>query len=166
MRIRKSLARLVVALCLMIAGCLAAAVGPAAAEGPNAVQPLAGCATNTLAANDDGSTGAVPLPFVLDFYGNEYSSLFVNNNGNVTFDEPLSQFTPFDFTISGVPMIAPFLADVDTRGAGSGLVTYGNVTVGGRTAFCVNWVDVGYFAAQRGQEEQLSAAVDPRGHGG
>ena len=163
MRIRKSLARLVVAFCLLIAGCLAAAVGPAAAEGPNAVQALAGCTTNTLPANDDGSTGAVPLPFVLDFYGNEYSSLFVNNNGNVTFDEPLSQFTPFDFTISGVPMIAPFLADVDTRGAGSGLVTYGNVTVGGRTAFCVNWVDVGYFAASVDKKNSFQLLVIQEG---
>ncbi len=163
MRIRKSLARLVVALCLMIAACLASAVGPAAAEGPNAVQSLAGCATNTLPANDDGFTDAVPLPFTLDFYGNEYSSLFVNNNGNVTFDEPLSEFTPFDFTISGVPMIAPFLADVDTRGVGSGLVTYGDVTVGGESAFCVNWVDVGYYSAQVDKKNSFQLLLIQRG---
>jgi uncharacterized membrane protein YgcG len=142
-RIRRFVARLGALLVLSIVLSLATA----AVASAGAVQALPGCATNTLAANDDGSTGAVALPFTVDFFGDEYSSVYVNNNGNVTFDGPQSTFTPFDFTISGIPMIAPFLADVDTQGAGSGVVTYGEVTVEGRTGFCVNWVDVGYFSS-------------------
>ncbi len=102
---------------------------------------------NTLAANDDGSTGAVPIGFSIDFFGVVSSTLFVNNNGNVTLDSSLSTFTPFDLTSTGQQIIAPFFGDVDTRGAGSGLVTYGAGTVDGRTAFGVNWVDVGYFSS-------------------
>jgi hypothetical protein len=42
-------------------------------------------------------------------------------------------------------MFAPYFADVDTRGAGSGLVTYGTDTVNGRPAFGVEWAGVGYY---------------------
>jgi Nidogen-like len=143
-RIRISLARLGALLVLSVALSLASA----SAASAGAVQALPGCTENTLDANDDSSTAAVTLPFSIDFFGDEYTQLYVNNNGNVTFDGPQSTFTPFDFTISGIPMIAPFLADVDTRGVGSGVVTYGTDTVDGKAAFCVNWVDVGYFSAQ------------------
>jgi lysophospholipase L1-like esterase len=45
-------------------------------------------------------------------------------------------------------IIAPFFGDVDTRGVGSQPVSYGwgNTTYEGHRAFCVNWVNVGYFA--------------------
>lgn len=100
---------------------------------------------NTLAANDDGSTGAVSVGFDLDFFGVTTNQVFVNNNGNITLDSALSTFTPFDLTSTGRQIIAPFFADVDTRNAGSALVTYGAGMVDGRDAFGVNWVGVGYF---------------------
>ncbi|MBE3068335.1 MAG: hypothetical protein IMZ73_13070, partial [Chloroflexi bacterium] len=123
--------------------------GVAHAEGPNAIVNLAGCTTNTLPipANDDGYTAAIGLPFTLNFFGNNYGALFVNNNGNVTFDRTMSTFTPFDLQSTTRVIIAPFFADVDTRGTGSGVVTYGATTYGGRSAFCVNWVNVGYFSS-------------------
>jgi hypothetical protein len=102
--------------------------------------------TNTLPANDDGSTGVVGLGFSANFFGTTYTQLFVNNNGNVTFNNPLSTFTPFGLTSTlGIPIIAPFFGDVDTRGAGSGLVTYGTGTYNGDAAFGANWPNVGYF---------------------
>ena len=121
-------------------------ISQATAEGPNAVLNLAGCTANTLAANDDSYTGVnVPIGFTANFFGTPYTQLSVNNNGNVTFDAGLYKYTPFDFTVTGNVIIAPFLADVDTRGTGSGVVTYGQTTYGGSPAFCVNWVNVGYF---------------------
>jgi hypothetical protein len=107
----------------------------------------ADCQANVLGANDDGSTGEVALPFTLNFFGTNYSSLWVNNNGNVTFSGPQSRFTPYQIDASTPPIIAPFFADVDTRGAGSGLVTYGTTTFEGHQAFCVDWPDVGYFSS-------------------
>ena len=110
--------------------------------------------TGTLGANDDGSTGLVPIGFTIDFFGTDYSSLYVNNNGNVTFTGPLSTYTPFGLIGTLTPIIAPFFADVDTRGAGSGLVHYGTGTYAGHDAFAVTWGDkvgpgvgpgVGYF---------------------
>src|SRR5688500_15762843 len=117
-------------------------LGPAVA---NAIRALPGCTTNTLAANDDGSTAAITLPFPINYFGTTRTQTFVNNNGNITFTGPLGTFTPFPLTSTNTPIIAPFFADVDTRGAGSGVVQYGNTTVDGLPAFCVNWINVGYF---------------------
>ena len=86
--------------------------------------------------------------FNLNFFGTTYSNLYVNNNGNVTFNNSLSTFTPFGLINNSFPIIAPFFADVDTRNGGSSLVHYGQGTVNGRNAFGVNWINVGYFSAQ------------------
>jgi len=101
--------------------------------------------TNTLAANDDGSTGLVSLGFAANFFGTSYTDGYVNNNGNLTFTGGLNQFTPQGIKTVDKPMIAPFFADVDTRGEGSGLVTYGSGTLFGQNAFAVEWPHVGYY---------------------
>jgi len=115
--------------------------------GGSGIRALAGFASNVFPANDDGSTGLIPLGFTINYFGNQYSALYVNNNGDVTFDSPLGTYTPFDLTSTGQVIMAPFFGDVDTRGTGSGVVTYGRDTVNGRPAFGVNWYDVGYFSS-------------------
>ncbi len=107
-----------------------------------------GFSSNTLPANDDGSTGLVNLGFTANFFGTSYTSTYVNNNGNLTFTGPLATFTPFGLVGTNTPIIAAFFADVDTRGTGTSPVTYGTGTVNGRTAFGANYVNVGYFSAQ------------------
>jgi hypothetical protein len=104
----------------------------------------AGFNANTLPANDDGSTGLVNLGFTANFFGLSFTQLYVNNNGNVTFDAALGTFTPFNLTSTARQIIAPFFADVDTRSAGDP-VTYGTGTVGSQNAFGVNWLNVDYF---------------------
>jgi hypothetical protein len=98
-----------------------------------------GFQTNILARNDDGSTGQVALPFTANFFGVNFNSLYVNNNGNVTLDQPLGTYTPFDLNSTATQIIAPFFADVDTRNLASGVTTYGVGTFGGRTTFGVDW---------------------------
>lgn len=62
---------------------------------------------------------------VLPFYSTSYDSLYVNNNGAISFGAGVSAFTPQAFPTSvGVPMLAPFWADVDTRPADGGYVWY------------------------------------------
>jgi hypothetical protein len=102
-----------------------------------------GFTSNTLAGNDDSSVGPVGIGFNVKFFGTTYSSLFVNNNGNVTFTDSLSTFSPFGLLSASIPIIAPFFADVDTRS--SSPVTYGNSIINGRNAFGVNWLDVGGY---------------------
>lgn len=93
-----------------------------------------------------GQTGpeAYPLGFNVNFFGTLYSAAFINNNGNMTFTGPLSQFTPSDLTTFGSPIIAPFFADVDTRAA-SGVVNFGRGTLNGKKVFIVNWPGVGCY---------------------
>ena len=105
-----------------------------------------GFAANTLAANDDGSTGQVATGFAMDFFGVTANNVYVNNNGNITLDSTLSTYTPFDLTSTGQQIIAPFFADVDTSAAGDP-VTYGQGTVNGHNAFGVNWLNVDYYSS-------------------
>jgi hypothetical protein len=135
-------ARGVVSLAAVVAG-----MGSGAALSQEAaVRTFDQSGMEVLARNDDQSSPSVGIGFTIDFFGQDQSNLFVNNNGNVTFDEPMSTFTPFELTSTGREIIAPFFADVDTYGSGEP-VTYGQFTLGGRQAFVVNYVDVGYFGS-------------------
>ncbi len=102
-----------------------------------------------LPSNDDRSAGPVELGFAVNFFGRVFTSLYVNTNGNVTFGEPLYKYLPFRMTTRAPPIIAPFLADVDTRPTDSGRVRYGPTTFEGRRALGVNWLDVGYHWERR-----------------
>ena len=91
--------------------------------------------------NDDWSTVNLALPFHFCFYGRQVDSVFINNNGNVSIDNPYSTFTANSFPDPSFTMIAPFWGDVDTRAAGSGLVYY-QMTA---THLIIQWENVGYF---------------------
>lgn len=98
--------------------------------------------TLAMLPNDDGSSAQIPLPFSFDLYGTSYSSLWINNNGNVTFDNAFGGFTSSGFPMQPYPMVAPFWADVDTRPQGGGEVWF-KITP---TAIFINWVEVGYYS--------------------
>lgn len=108
-----------------------------------AVRNLDGFRTFTLGPADDASAHAL-LGATWRFFGTSYSDVFVNNNGHVSFGGPSSTYVAGSLAAAGMPMIAPFFADVDTRGTddlgtGTGLVTWGTDLVDGRHAFGVNW---------------------------
>jgi hypothetical protein len=93
--------------------------------------------------NDDGSSALINIPFDFCFYGQTYNSFYINNNGNITFTGPLAAFSSTAFPSAGNQILAPFWADVDTRG-GFGQVVY-KITP---TAVYINWEDVGYYSIQ------------------
>jgi len=95
----------------------------------------------------DGELGPTryPIGFNINFFGAEFNSAYINNNGNITFSEPLPEYTPSDLTTFGSPIIAPFFADVDTRGTSSALVNFGTGTLNGQKVFVVNWPGVGCY---------------------
>jgi len=112
---------------------------------PAAIRNLPGFLVNNLPANDDLSTGAVNLGFMINFFGVHTSTAFLNNNGNITLNSADGTFTPFQLTGPlGQPIIAPFFADVDTLGVSS-LMTYGQDTLCGHQVFGVDWVHVNYY---------------------
>lgn len=124
---------------------LAAALLALAPQGNAQIRDNAGFKTKSIPRNDDGSAPLETLGWTLNFFGVKFNNVYVNNNGNVTFDAPLSTFTPFGLTGVSRQIIAPFFADVDTRSRASNLVTYGQDTINGRRAFGANWINVGYF---------------------
>ena len=95
----------------------------------------------------NGETGPTtyPIGFNINFFGSKYSAAYVNNNGNITFGAPLPDYTPADLTTFANPIVAPFFADVDTRGTNSALVNFGTGTLNGQKVFVVNWPGVGCY---------------------
>jgi len=54
------------------------------------------------------------------FYGRSYTTIRIYNNGYVSLGGGVTGgYTPRPFPFRGAPMIAPYWADVDTRGTGS-----------------------------------------------
>src|SRR5262245_56380829 len=120
----------------------------------------AGFGENSLARNDDGSTSFIDLTSVfgsqgINFFGHSYTGLYLNNNGSVTFGSATSTFTPTAITgATSNPIIAPFWADVDTRG-GTVTPTPGGTSTGSNLlwydldpttqTFTATWDDVGYY---------------------
>ena len=120
----------------------------------------AGLFTTNFPGNDDRSTTVQPLGFAINFNGINYNNLFVNNNGNVTFNAPLGTYTPFGITSGSTPMLAPFFADVDTSTGTT--VKYGSNTFNGHNVFGVNWIDVGYFSSHVDKTNSFQLIITDR----
>ncbi|SFH99305.1 nidogen-like domain-containing protein [Albimonas pacifica] len=119
----------------------------------------AGFGEGSVARSDDGHSAFVDLTAVFEtglrFFGTEYTGLYVNTNGNVTFAQPLASFTPFAITAGSTAGLFAFFADVDTRSGptavspggnstGSNLVWYDVDPVLDRVT--ITWDDVGHYA--------------------
>ncbi len=117
--------------------------------------------TQSMGRNDDGSSANIALGFDFCFYQEHRNNLWINNNGNLTFNSPLSSFTPSGFPI-GTPMIAPFWADVDTRNptdADTNLVWHRTFGAPGNQVFVVTWDSVGWYSGQNGQRNTFQVAI-------
>lgn len=121
--------------------------------------------TLALPPDDDGSSPAITLPFTFSLYGITTNTIYINNNGNVTLNNPLATFSPTAFPSAPHRIIAPFWADVDTRG-GNGQVLY-KITP---TAIYINWEEVGYYNMQGDKRNTfqliLTDGADPAIDGG
>ncbi|MEP6963243.1 MAG: nidogen-like domain-containing protein, partial [Acidobacteriota bacterium] len=80
-----------------------------------AVRTNPGFTAQSVARNDDGSSRLEGLGFTINLFGKTRTAVYVNNNGNITFDSALSTYTPFGLKGTEREIIAPFFADVDTR---------------------------------------------------
>ena len=123
--------------------------------------------SKSLTAYDDyNSSDLEPIGFPINVFPTTenpgpWEGLYVNNNGNITVGVAVGAWTPSPLQTTAadfpglIALIAPFWGDVDTRPAGdsdsdvvngSKVVSYGQGFVGGRMAFGVNYVDVGYYS--------------------
>jgi MYXO-CTERM domain-containing protein len=94
-----------------------------------------------------------------------FDSLYVNNNGNVSFGGPNGTFTPEAFPVSDLRMIAPWWGDVDTQGmlrppARNGV--YWSVTPG---QFVATWHNVGYYPANDSRWNDFQLILTAAGPG-
>jgi len=122
----------------------------------------AGYGQLAMQGNDDGST-QIDLPFAVNFFGNPYSSMFINNNGNVTFGSGVSGYTPSPFPVSAQPMIAPFWGDVDTRCATCGAVYVASgQTTSPNDTVVVTWNDVGYYSSNSSKTNDFQLVLRQR----
>ena len=140
-------------LLILLAGCVVDSWGQA---GPI----REGFDAGALPATDDGSSDAVSLGFSVNFFGQTFSSIFVNNNGNLSFSAPLAHFTPVPLGELPAAVIAPFFADVDTTI--SGTVRYGTGQASGRNAFAATWNDVGYYDSRSDKTNSFQAILIDR----
>ncbi|PMZ83716.1 MULTISPECIES: nidogen-like domain-containing protein, partial [unclassified Pseudomonas] len=146
----------------------------------NGLGGAAGFGENQLTRNDDSYTSYIDISTVfgaagLNFFGTNYTDISVNNNGNITFGGGLSTYTPYGMQDSSRPMIAPFFADVDTRGGtvsatpggtstGSNLVYYDFNSAGNGT-LTVTWDDVGYYNSKVDKLNAFQLQLVGKGNG-
>ncbi len=134
---------------------------------------LLGFGSNVLFKNDDQSSSLINLDSIfeegLQFNGNTYQGIYVNTNGNITFDGPLSTFTPNQIGNGSFNIIAPFWADVDTRNPSSPPGTNGDVYWdfnASRNSFVITWSNVGYFDEKIDKRDTFQLELVDQGGGG
>jgi len=134
-----------------------------------------------LTRNDDESSNAIDITSVfgeagINFFGTNYTSLFVNTNGNLTFESRLSTYTPSEIGKGyNSPIIAAFWADVDTR-AGVTTPSLGGNSLGTNQifydldaengVFTATWDDVGYYAIKNSKVNSFQIQLIKRGTAG
>ena len=149
---------------LPILAALLAPVAASAQEGTlmTGLGGPAGFGEGVLEYNDDGSSAEIDIsaafPSGLEYFGQRFSTMYVNNNGNVTFGGATGTYTPQRFPVSGNRMIAPFWGDVDTRNGGrpqrNGV--YWDIQPG---QVVVTWHNVGYFSQQNDHENTFQLVI-------
>lgn len=134
----------------------------------------------SLFRNDDQSSPAIDItsifgPNGLNLYGRQVKNVFINTNGNITFENALSTYTPDSISAGSIPIIAPFWADVDTRGgvlenpsdggnsAGTNLIHWDLDPTNG--VLTVTWDDVGYFASKKDKVNAFQLQLISSGDG-
>jgi len=94
------------------------------------------------------SAGPINIGFEINFFDTNFSRLYVNSKGHVTFGSETStwnyEYYQYYPSVTAMAVIAPFWSDVDTRYPGNTAV-YGNITYEEHNAFAVNWVNVDYY---------------------
>jgi hypothetical protein len=91
--------------------------------------------------NDDGFSGPINLGFTLNYFGTNYTSFYINNNGNVSFGSGISAYIPTGPTGASAPVISPYFGDADSRGANSGVVHLNQSA----NQSIVTWDHIGYY---------------------
>jgi hypothetical protein len=110
--------------------------------------------------NDDGFSGPINLGFTLNFFGNNYTTFYANNNGNISFGAGISQFTPTGPTGASAPIISPFFSDVDTRASAGVMRIRQDIP----DELIVTWDQVGYYSQHATPTDSFQLVVRGPGY--
>ncbi|XP_075047614.1 alpha-tectorin-like [Mixophyes fleayi] len=120
----------------------------------------------TTEIEDDGGTDSIALSHSFTFFGETHRFCFVNNNGAISFKEPMTAYTPDAFPIADACMICPYWGDVDNECGGEiyyrqttdkellGTISddvnklYENLFYDASWAFIVTWHEVAYHGTE------------------
>ena len=109
---------------------------------------------------DDDDFSPIELPFAFPYYGEQYTRLFVQSDGNLTFLVPEASSTARSYSrlAGGPPNIAPFFRDLDpSRGGRVQLALQGDRLV-------VTWYQVPEFVEVGvGSPQTFQVALDANG---
>jgi len=93
--------------------------------------------------NGGGGYGPVSIGFEVNYFGNSYSSLWVNRGGSISFNSSTTSSLPAFLDASTVKeIIAPFWSAVGNTYSVGSPTAYGNTTFDGQLAFAASWIDV------------------------
>ncbi|KAL4218756.1 hypothetical protein ACF0H5_021343 [Mactra antiquata] len=78
---------------------------------------------------DDGGSDEINLNTPFPFFNKTYFTIYVNNNGIISFDERLNTYKPLnfndkDFLKTTPALVAPYWSDVDIQNVGNGTIYY------------------------------------------
>jgi len=95
---------------------------------------------------DDDDSAPGTMPFGFSFYGRAQTAVFVNSDGNITFEEADKSSTERNVArlLTGPPRVAPFLADLDPT-TGSGRIFLNAAS----DQYTVTWCNVRGFDTSR-----------------
>ena len=98
---------------------------------------------NRIILDDDGVTGARPLPFTFNYYGQNFNQVYVSANGIVGFQSiALNQAFDADIPTGGNPNGALYAYWDDLNPAGGGEMWEGTVGLAPDRKYVVSWVNV------------------------
>lgn len=107
---------------------------------------------------EDGDVG-LPIGFPINFYGTEYSTVFVNSNGSISFGSGSDEYDyPLDQILDGAAGVVAFGLDLDNReitdsgspwgtGRHGDFFYWGRTTFGGHDAFVATWMNIQSYRA-------------------
>ncbi|XP_032063131.1 alpha-tectorin-like isoform X2 [Aythya fuligula] len=127
---------------------------------------------------DDGSSKKLSLAVPFTFYNKKYQTLYVNNNGVISFGSRVNQYTPDPFPLAdGRSFVAPYWGDVDNVLGGDvfyrettdpellGLITkqinqyFPDIPFTATWAFVATWEHVAYYGSTSNKGNTFQAAL-------
>jgi len=113
--------------------------------------------TNNLSSCDDCSSPSLSLGFTLDWFGTQYTNIFLNTNGGAVLDDGLGSFRSyrnFDLRTATRPYILPLFTDLNP--AANGTVEFGQGTISDgstKNVFWAEWIDVAEYGNNSARQE-------------